>query len=88
MMKSRQVLHYPRLDTVLMVEETMQGTKEWPTKTELWKMLPKQVMYQTFLVILDYLEQSNKIVIKNKQVIWVWDPKGVKEYLDSSLIAR
>jgi hypothetical protein len=72
----------------LMVEETLQKCKEWPTKTELWKMLPKQVMYQTFTVILDYLQESNKITIQNSKIIWIWNPKGVKKYLHSKLIVR
>ena len=82
------VLHYPRLDTVLMVEETLQSCKEWPTKTELWKMLPKKVMYQTFSVIIDYLLELNKITIQNKKIVWIWNPKGVKKYLHSNLIVR
>jgi hypothetical protein len=83
-----EVLHYPRLDTVLMVEDTLKKCKDYPTRTGLWRALPKQVMYQTFLVILDYLQQSNKIVMRDGQVIWIWDPEGVKKYLNSKLIAR
>ncbi|MCI0527918.1 MAG: hypothetical protein L0Y56_10825, partial [Nitrospira sp.] len=59
----QEVLHYPRLDTVIMVEETIKKAKEYPTKAELLRSLPKKVMYPTFLLILDYLERSNKIYI-------------------------
>ena len=33
--KSEDILRYPRLDTVLMVEETIQKAKEYPTKAKL-----------------------------------------------------
>jgi len=83
-----EVLHYPRLDTVLMVEDAIKNCEEWPTKTGLWRMLPKQVMYQTFCLILDYLADSNKIVINDGKVIWIWNPEGVRKYLNSRLIVK
>ena len=79
----RQILHYPRLDTVLMVEKAIKESKEHPTKTELWKSLPKRMMYQTLLLILSYLEESGKIVIKDKRIIWIYDPD-----LDKWLLKR
>ena len=35
-MQARTVLHYPRLDTVMMVEDKIKGSKEDFTKTALW----------------------------------------------------
>ena len=86
----QEVLHYPRLDTVLMVEEAIKKAKEYPSKAELLRSLPKQVMYQTFLLILDYLEKSNKIYIDSEdgKIVWIWDPKGVKEFLKKDLVIR
>lgn len=83
-MKSEtQVIHYPRLDTVLMVEKAIKSAKEYPTKRQLWLSLPKQMMYQTFCLILDYLEQSNKIMYDNRDgtIIWVYNPKLVDKVL-------
>jgi len=74
------VLHYPRLDTVLMVEEAIRNHPDYPTKKQLWQSLPKKVMYQTFNLILDYLEESAKIVIKDGQIIWIWNPELVRKY--------
>lgn len=76
-----KVLHYPRLDTVLMVEKAIQNSSNYPTKNQLWRALPKQVQYQTLSFIVNYLEELGKIIIKDKQIIWVWDPKGIKEML-------
>jgi hypothetical protein len=82
MQKQEQIIHYPRLDTVLMIEEAIKKAKEYPSKRQLWLSLPKQVMYQTFNLVLDYLQESNKIhITKSGKIIWIWDPEGVKKYL-------
>jgi hypothetical protein len=84
----RQILHYPRLDTVLAVEKAIKKAKEHPTKMKLWKSLPKKMMYQTLLLILDYLEESCKIVIKDKRIIWIYDPDLKKWIENKKMIIR
>ena len=80
--KQDNILRYPRLDTVLMVEEAIQKAKEYPTKAQLLRSLPKKMMYQTFCTILDYLEYSGKIHIeKDGAIIWIWNPKLVQKYM-------
>lgn len=72
----KELAYYPSLKTILMVEEAIQKAGEWPNKRQLWLSLPKGVMYQKLLIILDYLEYSNKIVIaKTGEIVWVWNPK-------------
>lgn len=74
------ILHYPRLDTVLMVEETIKKLDYYPTKTQLWKALPKKVMYQTFSIIINYLEESGKIVVDPKgKILWTHNPNLLKK---------
>jgi hypothetical protein len=87
---AQQVLHYPRLDTVIMVEESIKQAKEYPTKAELLRRLPKKVMYQTLLLILDYLESSNKIHVDRKdgRIVWIWNPKGVEDLVRKRLVIR
>lgn len=86
----QEVLHYPRLDTVIMVEEAIKKAKEYPSKAQLLRSLPKKIMYQTFLLILDYLERSNKIYIDkgDGKIVWIWNPKGVEEVLKRNLVIR
>jgi len=88
--KQENILRYPRLDTVLMVEEAIRNAKDYPTKAKLWKSLPKKMMYQTFNTIIDYLEYSGKILIeKDGSIIWIWDPEGVRKLLSKKhLVAR
>lgn len=80
-------IHYPQLDTILMVEETIQKM-DYPKKTELWKSLPKKVMYQTFCMIIDYLEESGKIMIDGGRIVWTWNPEMIKKIKSSGVKLR
>lgn len=62
--------HMPRLDTVLMVEDTIKRL-DLPTKTDVWRALPRMVMWRTFLTIMEYLEASNRIVVKGGRISWI-----------------
>lgn len=66
----------PTLDTVLMVEKTVEEHSGEFNRTELWKKLPKKVMWQTYLVILDYLENINKIAFDREgKIAYIWNPE-------------
>jgi hypothetical protein len=81
-MDMKNILHYPRLDSVLMVEKLIYDTSGTYTKKQLWEKLPKKMMYQTFSVIIDYLLYSRKIAVDREgKIAWTWDPEGVKKYL-------
>ena len=68
----KNVLHYPKLDSILMVEKAIQESEDYPTRMVLWRSLPKQMQYQTFKLILEYLESSNKIMFENDKIIWIF----------------
>jgi hypothetical protein len=85
--KHRKVDRSPRLDTVLMVEKALFKYKSDKTITQIWKSLPKKVMWTTFTTILNYLEYSGKIHIeKDKTVTWLWDPSGVEKWKKKGLV--
>ncbi len=72
----------PTLDTVMMVEKTIEEYSGEYNRTELWKNLPKKVMWQTFLVILDYLESINKIAFdKEGKIAYIWNPALAKKLM-------
>ncbi len=80
-METKNILHYPQLDTVLMVEEFINEHSGDYKKKSLWQALPRKMMYQTFCVILDYLYESGKIVSdKEGKIVWIWNPELVKKY--------
>jgi len=88
-MKNEDILHYPRLDTVLMVEDFIRKNSGQYTRTQAWKQLPKGTMYQTFLVILDYLVSSSKVSTDSKGKIgWIYNPKLVQKFLKQGVVAR
>lgn len=70
----------PTLDTVLMVEKTIEQHSGEFNRTELWKLLPKKVMWQTYVVILDYLTSINKIAFDVNGIIgYIWNPSLAKQ---------
>jgi hypothetical protein len=84
--KQTAVLHEPQLDTMLMVEKAIKKSETYPTRKELWKSLPKQVQYQTFMRILEYLEASNKIIFNGRKIVWVFpDNPKLKKLLEESI---
>ena len=78
----RRIIHYPRLDTVLMVEEFIKEHSGEFKKRALWENLPKKMMYQTFCTIFDYLLHSGKIAVdKEGKICWIYNPELMKKYM-------
>lgn len=65
-----KVLHEPKLDTILMVEKAILESKEYPTRMQLWRSLPRKVQYQTFQRILAYLEASGRITFNTTKILY------------------
>jgi hypothetical protein len=75
-METNDVARSPTLQTVLMVERFIEENSGEYKKTDLFKNLPKKVMWQTFQVIMEYLESVYKIVYdKEGYVVYIWDPQ-------------
>lgn len=65
-------IHWPTLNTVMMVEETIKNSNESIISiAEIKRRLPKQVNHITLMVILEYLEKSNKIAVSLKGITWI-----------------
>jgi len=72
----------PRLDTVLMVEEFIEKHSGEYTQIELFRKLPKKMLWRTFKIILVYLENTNKIIVnKDGTITWIWNPELFEKYL-------
>ncbi len=85
--KPKKLDRAPRLDTILMVEKALFQHRSDKTITEIWHLLPKKVMWTTFVTILDYLEYSGKIYIeKDKTVSWLWDPEALEKWKKKGLV--
>jgi hypothetical protein len=85
----RQGGHDPTLGTIQMVEKSIKASKNYPSKRALWQSLPKQVHYQTFNRIIDYLLESNKIILNDHEIVWVFaDNPTLKKALAKSVRVR
>ena len=72
----------PTLETVKMVELTIKKYSGELKKTQIWEKLPRKVMWPTYLIIIDYLLESNRIIVSDEGIItYIWNPEGVKKYL-------
>jgi len=90
MTSQARTLHSPQLDTVLMVESFIREHSGEFKKRALWENLPKKMMYQTFFVIIRYLQDSGKVATDdNGKICWIYNPELMKRYLaDDSLKIR
>lgn len=71
----------PTLGTVIMIEKTIEQYSGEFDRTQLWKKLPKKVMWQTYLVVLDYLQSINKVAISNSGIlVYIWSPEIAKKF--------
>ena len=69
----------PTLETVLMVEKIIEEYSGEFNKREIWKKLPRKVMWQTYLIILDYLMSINKVAMDRKGILgYIWSPEAAK----------
>jgi len=78
---SKNIVRSPTLQTVLMVENFIDEHSGEYRKTELFRNLPRKVMWQTFQVIIKYLESTLKIAYdKEGYVVYIWNPKLAERY--------
>ena len=71
-MERENLIHSPTLNTVLMVESLLKESGELLSVAEIKRRLPKKVMHQTLLYILDYLQMSGKVLIGTKGILWIF----------------
>jgi hypothetical protein len=72
MVTKMEVLHYPRLDTILNVEKIVKTAADPLSKNEIDRRLAKKIMRPTLNVILEYLEESGKIAVLKEGIIWIY----------------
>lgn len=70
--KNEMPAHWPTLNTVIMVEDTLKKMNDSLISiAELKRKLPRQVNHITLMVILRYLEKSNKIAVTLNGITWI-----------------
>ncbi len=81
--EKNSIARSPTLQTVLMVEKFINDNSGEFKKTELFNKLPKKVMWQTFQIIMEYLENTLKIAYDSEgYVVYIWNPEFAAKYKD------
>jgi len=69
-----QIIHYPSLKTILMVERVLRTTEVMINREELKRRLPNKIMHQTLNIILDYMHKRGLITDNSNGLLWVYNP--------------
>lgn len=70
----KEIIHYPSLRTMLMVERVLKEAETMIDREELKRRLPSKIMHQTLNVILKYLEDKGMIIDGHKGILWIYNP--------------
>ena len=88
-MNIQKIIHYPRLDNVLMVETFIYKYSGEFKKKALWEALPKKMMYQTYSIIIDYLLETGKISVDaDGKIGWIYYPESARKWLNRKDLGR
>ncbi|MEK6941035.1 MAG: hypothetical protein AABW49_03995 [Nanoarchaeota archaeon] len=69
-----QIIHYPSLKTMLMVEKVLKTADVMISREELKRRLPNKIMHQTLNLILEYMEGRGLIIDSHKGILWIYNP--------------
>ena len=70
----KEIIHYPSLRTMLMVEKALKDADTMIDREELKRRLPTKIMHQTLNLILKYLEDKGMIIDSHKGILWIYNP--------------
>lgn len=74
---------YPNLQTVIMVENFIRDNSMFYTRREIFNGLPKKMLWGTFRIIIDYLEETLKIMVDDDGVVsYIWNPALLERIKD------
>ncbi len=81
--KVAKIFRSPTLETVKMVERTIKENSGEFKKTQIWEKLPKKIMWPTYLTILNYLQEINKIIMEEDgEITYIWNPELLKKVMN------
>ncbi len=70
----REIIHYPSLRTMLMVERILRKSDTMIDREELKRRLPNKIMHQTLNLILKYFEEKGMIIDSHRGILWIYNP--------------
>ncbi len=72
--KKNEIIHYPSLRTMLLVEKILKKAETMIDREELKRRMPVKIMHQTLNVILSYLEEKGMMVDSHRGILWIYNP--------------
>jgi hypothetical protein len=69
-----QIIHYPSLKTMLMVEKILRNAETMINREEIKRRIPNKIMHQTLNIILKYFENRGLIIDGDKGILWIYNP--------------
>jgi len=87
--KGKKRARSPTLDTIMMVEEFIKANSGKYKKTEVFRKLPRKVMWQTYSRIMRYLEENFKMVYDRRgYAVYIWVEKLTEEIKEKTKFTR
>ena len=69
-----QIIHYPTLKTLLMVEKVLRKAETMLSREEIKRKLPNKIMHQSLNIILRYMENRGLILDTHQGILWIYNP--------------
>ena len=69
-----------------MVERALKNAEQILTKKQINEALENKVMWQTMEVILKYLEESGKIIIGKRGILWIYNENPLMKKLKGQVV--
>ncbi|MFH1391957.1 MAG: hypothetical protein ABIH20_06610 [Candidatus Diapherotrites archaeon] len=86
--RTNQVMHYPTLKTVLMIEGILKKAREPLSRYEIIKRSDNKIMRPTLNIIIEYMGQRGMVLDSKKGIIWTYTPpQKMRKLLEESVEA-
>lgn len=74
-------------DLVLLEKEIKDGNRYYTIK-QLWAIVSKKLTQERYNAAMNFFIKGNRIIIDKRQIVWIWDPEGIKKILKTGVKIR
>lgn len=74
-------------DLVLLEKEIKDGNKYYTMK-QLWSRISNKLTIERYNAAMNFFIKGNRIIIDKRQIVWIWDPEGIKKILKTGVKIR
>jgi len=66
-------MNNPTLQTIRIIEDVIMRNSGVYSKYQVWQMLPKKMMYQTYQEVIAYLSWAKRIEHREGKIHWIFE---------------